>query len=245
MLYQTMIRFILRVNSKSYELCENVYFQVLTNKDKLVLQKHHIASRKVYAIPSGIDFSRYHVTKNNAYFNIVFIGRLNDIHKGIHSLLRLINIVLRNSGIDSQFVIIGDGPSANLVQDFCRGRDNVKYLGFVSEEEKIRLLSESNLMIVVSNVEPFSLVTLEGLASGLPIVTTPVSGPASIISSIPFAGEVSSFSVKKLARAIEAYKSHWFSDKEMYFQEKTMIRNAAEKVFDLKTMMNSYYDMLA
>jgi len=46
----------------------------------------------------------------------------------------------------------------------------IKYLGFVSEEEKYNLLRNAKFLIVPSPYESFSLVTLESMACGTPVV---------------------------------------------------------------------------
>ena len=46
----------------------------------------------------------------------------------------------------------------------------IKYLGFVSEEKKIQLLKHAKILIMPSQYESFSLVTLESMACGTPVL---------------------------------------------------------------------------
>ena len=81
-------------------------------------------------------------------------------------------------------------------------RENVEFLGFISEERKREKLREANLLILTSNLEPFGLVILEGLASGLPCVATPVEGAMEILGRDQIFGTISSFDPDNFSRDV-------------------------------------------
>lgn len=91
--------------------------------------------------------------------------------KAIHQLLRMISI-LKNYKV--KLIVIGDGPEAgNLkAETQRRGLENkVHFTGFVSEDQKNRILNMADIYVSTTQHEGFCLSFLEAMMSGLPIVT--------------------------------------------------------------------------
>lgn len=101
--------------------------------------------------------------KYNLRDYIVYLGRIDGI-KGCYTLfdffIRYINEV--NANID--LVLAG------LEVIKIPKHPNIKFLGFVSEEEKFALLKGAKLLIIPSIAESLSLVTLECLGVGTPVL---------------------------------------------------------------------------
>ncbi|MEM0195016.1 MAG: glycosyltransferase [Thermoplasmatales archaeon] len=118
---------------------------------------------RTVTIPVGINLSkfRYNEDKENFY---LFLGRLTN-DKGIIELLKVSSILS-----DRRFKVAGVGPLRPVVEEYARKNKNLEYLGYVSEEEKIELLSKAKLLIVPSRAETFGVVYVEAMASGTPVV---------------------------------------------------------------------------
>jgi len=108
----------------------------------------------------------------------VYIGRLSRL-KGTYDAIEAIALLVLKSR-DFRLVLIGVGATdrddeevARLIAERGLG-DHVVLTGRVSDEEKWRTLSESQMMVFPSLGEQFGVTLLEGLAAGLPIVTTSV-----------------------------------------------------------------------
>ncbi|UHH26540.1 glycosyltransferase family 4 protein [Halobacterium noricense] len=56
--------------------------------------------------------------------------------------------------------------------------------GFVSEQRLIELFESASLMVFPAPVGAFPVATLEGLCSGLPVVTTPGVGTAALVRGV-------------------------------------------------------------
>lgn len=131
-----------------------------------------ISKEIVKIIPNGIDLSSYAKTaKQNTKPNILYIGRLEK-RKGVKYLLQAFNI-LRQTSPQVELNIVGDGPDRQKLQQLVKqlGLRNVHFLGYVDEEEKLRLLKSA--MVFCSPAifgESFGIVLLEALAVGVPIV---------------------------------------------------------------------------
>ena len=99
--------------------------------------------------------------------------------KGTYDLLSAIRLLSRCSP-PLRFVLIGVGATMEddeNVSGFVRenGLDSCVVLaGRVSEDEKWRFLCESDVMVFPTLGEMFPVTLVEGLAAGLPVVTTAV-----------------------------------------------------------------------
>lgn len=73
----------------------------------------------------------------------------------------------------ARLLIIGAGPDEDALRQCAEEHgvaDRVHFMGFVEEQEKLELLSMSDIYVSTSQHEGFGLVYLEGMACGLPIV---------------------------------------------------------------------------
>ncbi len=78
-----------------------------------------------------------------------------------------------------ELTIIGSGPQENFLRGQAEKFDvsnRVHWAGFVSEEEKTRLLTEADIYVSAASHEGFGIVFLEACQAGLPIVATNVGG---------------------------------------------------------------------
>jgi len=121
---------------------------------------------------------------------------------------------------------------------------NYQYLGYITEEQKIRALENSNLILSTSNLEPFGLILLEGLASGLQIVSTPTSGSKHILGYCKAFGNTTSWHPAEIAKNILRKYKEWMGKTTEYNQKKIYVRNTAKKYFDWNTMVEKYSIMI-
>lgn len=88
----------------------------------------------------------------------VFVGRL-AAEKGIGDIL---NTAERRP--DYQFVIVGDGPLRNRVEQAEAKLDNLSYRGWQERDGVMKAIDESDILILPSSIETFGTVALEALA---------------------------------------------------------------------------------
>jgi glycosyltransferase involved in cell wall biosynthesis len=144
-----------------------------------------IASGKsVYFLPSGINLQLYSSLEYAQRNSILCIGRIAD-HKNLPLLIEAFEL-LKDSGYCGRLILAGDGPAFDSVTaqvHNSRHNAHIDLLGLVSEEKKIKLLSESELLVLPSKREGFPQVVAEAMASGLPVVTCefPENGTASVV----------------------------------------------------------------
>ena len=114
-------------------------------------------------VPVGIDLSKFIFSdrKEDYYF---FVGRLTT-DKGVIELLEAASQLP-----EKRFKIAGTGPLKSTVMDYAQRFKNIEYLGYVSEAEKIELLTNAKLLVAPSRAETFGVVFIEAMASGTPVI---------------------------------------------------------------------------
>lgn len=143
------------------------------------------AASKSHVIPMGVPSCARSVrakTNGSAGVKLLFIGRLTPI-KGARVLLEALQDL---AGAD--LVIAGDGEERTRLEGVAdRLNVRVSFVGAVDAVEKLRLLSECDVLVVPSIVMPDSraeglpVVCLEGMALGKPVVASRVGGLPEII----------------------------------------------------------------
>lgn len=83
---------------------------------------------------------------------------------------RVLSIAKEFAEIDQDLVIGGTGEQKQEIESIASENDNINYIGYMSEEEKCRRLSESKAMIFNSVDEAFGIVPIESFASGTPLI---------------------------------------------------------------------------
>lgn len=236
-MYQRYVRFVLRRISSIVNTSDNIFFHVLTASAASILVMAGIRIDKVLVIPNGIDPKQYKIGRNDSKFTVLFMGRMDDLQKGIKRFRKVTEIIGKMAP-EIEIISIGSGPNAPILDRV--DNQNFHYLGYVDDKMKSDLLLSSNLLLLTSNMEPFSLVCLEGLFSGLPIVTTPTAGPSEIVSSIHDAGKISGFNSVKLALDILEYYRQWRQTPENYYIRKVDRSNTARKQFNIDFINDNY-----
>jgi len=94
---------------------------------------------------------------------VLYIGRLDE-NKGVPELIRYFIRYCDETGTDVQLVLMG--KSVIEIPD----HDNINYLGFLDDADKFNALSASQLLVIPSQYESLSMVTLEAWATGKPVI---------------------------------------------------------------------------
>ena len=187
---------------------------VLNNSDQRLLKKYGYKGN-IHEIPNFLYFKKDTIKtySNKKKFIVLFGGRLAIYQKGIDLLVDIINKVLdKNKNID--FHIFGSGEDGQeLVENLAKiYPENVKYLGFVSNEKVDAEYKISSLYIMTSRIEAFPAVILEAQAHGLPVIAFDIKGPNDIIAD--FSGfVVKTFNTESFSNKILEYYDLWEKEK--------------------------------
>jgi phosphatidyl-myo-inositol alpha-mannosyltransferase len=131
-------------------------------------------------VPNGVDISvaRPDSPRPHRELRILFVGRAEE-RKGLPVLLRAFE-ALRGAGVEAHLTVAGAAPEE--VQPLLLEPEGVEVAGRVSEDEKWRLLGETDLLCAPSlGGESFGMVLTEAFASGTPVVASDIAGYRDVV----------------------------------------------------------------
>jgi glycosyltransferase involved in cell wall biosynthesis len=140
------------------------------------------AKKPIYVIPNSVFYAKNsQISPNPVQF--LYLGRL-VFYKNLEVVIRALDIV-KKSEPKVRLVIAGDGPHANSLVALVKKlklEQNIEFAGYVSEDEKTRLISGSNALVLPSLCEGFGLVILEAFAQKRPVLVSDIKPMSEIIS---------------------------------------------------------------
>ncbi len=148
-----------------------------------------LTDQPVALIPNGIDLARYKAPARRSdgkkTKTIFYVGRLEQ-RKGVKHLLHAFRQLSQMSP-DTSLIIAGDGPDRAKLEALAAelGLQNVEFIGFVTEKEKIHYLRTADLYCSPALYgESFGIVLLEAMACGLVTVAGDNPGYASVMKGL-------------------------------------------------------------
>jgi glycosyltransferase involved in cell wall biosynthesis len=142
-----------------------------------------LAAARMAVIPNPVDIERLRGLAASAVRPlpgpyVLYLGKLAR-NKGTSHLIR----VAQGADLVWPLIIAGDGPDrARLEADARRSGRDVRFTGWVSQEEAVRWLAHAALLIFPSRgPESLSRVLIEASALGVPIAAMNTGGTADII----------------------------------------------------------------
>ena len=125
-----------------------------------------------FPVSCGIDAERYHAAPQDpdAAPTVLFVGRM-DQEKRVDELIKAFATL--PAGVHARLELIGDGPERaawTALTESLGVTDRVRFRGFVSEDDLIDAYARAAVFCMPGIAELQSLVTLEAMASGTPVV---------------------------------------------------------------------------
>ena len=105
----------------------------------------------------------------------LFIGQLMP-RKGLKELIDAWLNTIINKGLDATLLILGDGVKKNEYSKQAENVESIKFLGKIDYDDIHEYLSISDVMIMPTLEDNWSLVVPESMAAKLPIATTIYNG---------------------------------------------------------------------
>ncbi len=149
-----------------------------STRDDLVLRG--LPADRIAVVPNGVDTVRYAPAADGRRFpepTLLYLGRLKR-YKRVDLLLSAAQI-LRSRGVQVQVLIAGegdDGPRLRRIASRLGEPGAVRFLGFVSEDEKVRLLQGAWAHVLTSTKEGWGITNLEAASCGTPSVASDSPG---------------------------------------------------------------------
>ena len=134
----------------------------------------------IAVIPNGVDLGPCDPDGAEGRFadpTVLYLGRLKR-YKRVDLPIRAV-AALAAQGLDVRMVIAGTGdhePELRALVEELDVGDRVRFAGFVSEEEKIRLFRRAWVHVLTSPKEGWGITNLEAAACGTPTVASDSPG---------------------------------------------------------------------
>jgi len=150
------------------------YIVTVSDKNKITLaQKYGFDEDKIFSTKNGLDLKFIEKIKSTdaTKYNMCFCGRIYKT-KGIYDLLEMIKII-KKTNTDIKCALIGDGGERDIYElkiKECGLEKNIVLLGYVTEEEKYRVMKSSKVFVLPSHEEGWGIVIGEALACKVPAV---------------------------------------------------------------------------
>lgn len=150
-----------------------------------MLKKNYGLEEHVSVVPTGIDLEKFSLHQresarkelgwDTAIKHLVSVGRLAK-EKSFDLLIKAFSKLTHQ---DTKLVIIGSGDEKKNLESLAQElgvADRVVFTGLIGFEEVPKYLAASDLFVFASVTETQGLVTLEAMASGLPVAAVNASG---------------------------------------------------------------------
>ena len=134
---------------------------------------------KVYVVSNGVDFENVeNIRQYELDGHVIFCVGMLEKRKGVDILIRAI-LVIKKAVPDVHLFIGGIGGEEmnlkNLVKEL-NIEESVKFLGFISEEEKYSYYKSADVCVFPSRFDWSPVVLPEAMACGNPVVASNVGG---------------------------------------------------------------------
>ncbi|HSB57688.1 MAG TPA: glycosyltransferase family 4 protein [Nitrosopumilaceae archaeon] len=113
----------------------------------------------------------------------VYVGRL-VFYKNLEVVIKAIKIVRKTDPM-VRLVVIGGGPNKRSLENLTKNlglESNVKFIGYVTSDEKMCSIADSIAMVFPSLCEGFGLVILEAFSQNKPVLVSNIRPMSDIIS---------------------------------------------------------------
>ncbi|MFW5700792.1 MAG: glycosyltransferase family 4 protein [Cyclobacteriaceae bacterium] len=196
---------------------------------------------RIRIIHNGVDYRKFYnppkkIIKFGKKVKLINIGSFQE--KKNQMFFIPIAKELNKRGLDYEINLIGDGEKKAEVEDLVKTNNLESKFYFHGKVDNVeKWLRESDIYVHTAWYEPFGIVFLEAMASGLPVVTLDGKGNRDLIKD----GCNGFFIEKQDANQFADRIIQLIVDRVLY---KTMSNHAQcfSKTFDMETKAQEYYD---
>jgi len=195
------------------------------------------SQQRIRRLYNGIDLHRFIAKKDESESNLLIaVGRLVE-KKGFPYLIKACGF-LRQRGVDFKCMIIGEGPDRDALSTQIKNANLgglVLLAGQQTQEQLVKTMRKASAVVLPCIVgasgdrDGLPTVLLEGMAMGLPAISTRVAGIPEIIDHKQNGLLVEPENSNQLASAMECI----LVDSEQRINMGRQARQKAERCFDL------------
>lgn len=176
--------------------------------------------------------------KDENEVTFIAIGRLNE-EKGFDILLKT-HKLLKDENLENNIVILGEGPERKNLEKYILENDlekSVKLLGF--KENPYPYLKQSDVYILSSRYEGYSLTIAEALVLNKAIISTKCAGPIELLENGKYGLMCNSEDIYQLKECMKKFILNKKLRKE--YEEKVKIKS---KEMQMKSIIEKIENMI-
>lgn len=151
------------------------------NKSAYTAMKNYF--QKIALVNHSIDTSAYRRNINRsggeAYRRYIFMGRYTDV-KNVRLILKWLQV---NRELKLEFTFCGQGELEREIDEYINEDSRVINIGYNKTADIQQFLCEYDFLVLPSKFEPFGIVLIEALASGVPCIVSNATGPGEVIEN--------------------------------------------------------------
>jgi phosphatidylinositol alpha-mannosyltransferase len=158
---------------------------VLTEEHRsLVRDRYRVKDDAIAVIPNASDYPvvQSPTPESSTLTHLLTVGRLSP-EKNVPMLLRALKILVAK-GHSVRLTVVGEGVERKALEDMVEHlgiEPVVDFTGWLTGDQLVHKYDSATIVVQTSLEECFSLVLLEGMSRGKPIVATNILGTRDII----------------------------------------------------------------
>jgi glycosyltransferase involved in cell wall biosynthesis len=187
----------------------NIYIRLVYNHYDAIMTPSHFfegflkklgIKKPISVISNGVDTSVFHPTihKSSNTVTFLYLGRL-DGDKNVATLVKAMTYTDKNVGL----FILGKGKNINSLHKLAEKlnvEEKIKWKDYITDDEMIDTYRRVDVFVIMSPYEGQSIVTLQAVASGLPIIAADASALPEIVKNNENGFLVEPYDYKTLAK---------------------------------------------
>jgi glycosyltransferase involved in cell wall biosynthesis len=210
----------------------------------IVAHEYGVKPDKIVVVHNGVDPADFDASDVRRVFPndhiVLFVGRLT-FQKGVEYFLRSAQCTLKHHP-NTVFIIAGDGDMyfRHIMESAALGlSQRVIFAGHVTGQKLSSLYHMADVFVMPSVSEPYGIVALEAIASGVPCVVSKTSGVCEAVKNVY---QVDFWNTDQIGQTISNILSYPASAGEMTQQAKRELDCLTWNNAAVKTL--SVYDSL-
>lgn len=185
------------------EIRKTDYFLVPSRFVKKSLEFSGVTSEKIYIVPYGVDAKLFQFSKRRKNIcegplELLFVGQCS-YRKGINYLLEAVS---KRQGMVN-LTIAGGYQNIQELYEKYKNKHNIKFLGRVQHDRLPEIYIKADIFVLPSLSEGMSLVGLEAMASGLPLLCSQNCGVNDVIRENENGWILDDISTESIIKAID------------------------------------------
>ena len=189
----------IRIEEEVYQGCDCVFALTQIEKEQIA-SLYNVPEKQICIIPPGVDTEVFQPRGDASAhrqaldlpdkLTVLTLGRL-DARKGLDLFVHAAGRLAARDSLPPFSVVMsaGDGSTSEAeehakVQDLVEATElstHLTWLPVVEESLLPRYYNAADIFVLPSRYEPFGIVMLEAMASGVPVIATNNGGPATVI----------------------------------------------------------------